>query len=90
MEKITQNSIKKALDILNLPVLISLKDLKIHYRNLAKLNHPDRQGEADKMSDINSAYEVLVTYMESYRFTFSKEEISKQFPQEDHARKFRF
>lgn len=90
MKNLNQKRIQKALEILNLPVFISLKELKSYYRNLAKQNHPDRRGEADKMSDINSAYEVLVTYMENYRFTFSKEEILKQFPQEDYATRFKF
>lgn len=90
MINLTQKDIKQALKTLNLPILISFKELKSHYRSLAKQNHPDKKGQTDKMSNINNAYKVLVTYMENYRFTFSKEEISKQFPQEDHAIRFKF
>lgn len=88
------NSAKKelenALKVLELPVLISLKELKSTYRNLAKLHHPDKTSQKIKMQKINEAYAFLKEYMESYKFTFSDEEVSKQFPQECHADKFRF
>jgi hypothetical protein len=42
------------------------------------------------MAHINEAYEILKTYMEEFKFTFSDEEIAKQFPQELHASRFRF
>ena len=44
----------------------------------------------DKMVEINRAYEILKEYIENYKFSFSEEEILKQFPQIHHADKFRF
>lgn len=82
--------IENARNLLDVPVFISLKELKNHYRRLAKANHPDKNGNIDKMNKINQAYEVLKKYMENYRFTFSQEEILKQFPQEEHALRFKF
>ncbi len=87
---IGHEDIKMALKTLKLSVFISLRELKNHYFYLAKANHPDKNGNIDKMIEINEAYEILKTYMENYRFTFSDEEILKQLPQEEHARKFRF
>jgi DnaJ-class molecular chaperone len=83
--------IQHALKVLNLPAFVSFKEIKQRYRNLSKKFHPDLQNEEKhKMQEINEAYFVLKSYIEDYRFTFSKEEILKQFPQEQHASKFKF
>lgn len=84
------NEIKNALDTLGLPVLISLKDIKERYYTLSKEKHPDLGGEEELFQKIVESYKVLKDYVENYRFTFSDEEILKQFPSENHARKFRF
>ena len=34
------------------------------------------------MQEINWAYKTLIEYMQNYKFTFSEEEISKQYPEE--------
>lgn len=85
-----QEKLLEALAVLDLPVLISLKELRSRYRSLAKKHHPDRCGEAETMQKINEAYRFVQTYMETYKFTFSEEEVSKQFPEESHATRFRF
>ena len=83
--------IQDALKVLNLPAFVSFKEIKQRYRALSKKFHPDLQSEDDlKMQEINKAYSILKSYIEDYRFTFSKEEILKQFPQEQHASKFKF
>ncbi len=82
--------IRDSLDILNLPVLVSLKDIKARYRLLSKKFHPDISKEDEKMTQINRAYKVLKNYAENYKFSFSKEEIMKQHPEKRHADKFRF
>ncbi len=89
-KNINYQKINNALKTLNLSVFISLKELRSHYFYLAKANHPDKNGNITKMSEINEAYEILKTYMENYRFTFSEDEILKQLPQEEHARRFGF
>jgi DnaJ-class molecular chaperone len=80
---------ENALNLLELPKLISVADIKKQYRFLAKKYHPDRDGDAVKMEQINSAYQLLMKYIEEFRYTFSQEEISKQFPGVDHAKRFR-
>jgi len=79
-----------ALEILEFPVLSTKEELKAKYHFLAKSVHPDCGGDEKKMAQINEAYEILKTYMEEFKFTFSDEEIAKQFPQELHASRFRF
>lgn len=81
--------IEKALNILSLPKLISRDDIKIQYRFLAKKNHPDKGGDAEKMEQLNSAYKLLMTYIDEFRYTFDEEEISKQFPGADYVQRFK-
>jgi DnaJ-class molecular chaperone len=84
------SEIKVALEVLNLPPLVSLNEIKTRYRILSKKHHPDINEENSKMREINEAYELLKAYANNFRFTFSEEEIQKQFPESNHARKFRF
>ncbi len=84
-----EEEIENALNILELPKLISVADVKKQYRFLAKKYHPDQGGDEERMEQINRAYQLLMKYIEEFRYTFSKEEISKQFPGVDHAQRFR-
>jgi len=82
--------VKEALDTLGLPPLITKKDIKNQYRYLAKIHHPDQGGDAKKMEEISRAYSVLMHYVEQFRYAFDDEEISRQFPGADHAKRFKF
>ncbi len=82
--------IHHALEVLGLPTHVSMRDITQRYRYLASRKHPDAGGENGEMAEINEAYELLKRYVENYRFSFSEEEIAKQFPQETHAKRFRF
>lgn len=84
-----QEEIEKALELLNLPKLISKVDIKKQYHFLAKKNHPDSGGDAQKMEQLNHAYALLMKYIEEFRYTFDEEEVSKQFPGADHAQRFK-
>ena len=81
--------IEQALEILSLPKMISREDIKKQYRYLAKKNHPDKGGDAEKMEQLNYAYRLLMKYIEEFRYTFDEEEISKQFPGADYAQRFK-
>lgn len=87
---IIYDRLQDALKVLELPVLISLKEVRSRYRVLAKKYHPDRCNDKEAMQKINEAYKLIITYMETYKFTFSEEEVAKQFPEENHATRFRF
>ena len=82
--------IHDALEVLGLPLLSSAEDLKKCYRQLVQKCHHDIVDHDGKMQAINHAYGVLKSYMECYKFSFSEEEILKQFPEEEHAKRFKF
>ena len=81
--------ISKALDILELPKLITKADVKKQYRFLSKKYHPDQGGDAMKQEQLNTAYKLLMKYIEEFRYTFDEHEVSKQFPGAKHAEQFR-
>lgn len=49
----------KAFKTLGLQEGVSTKEIKLSYRRLAMLHHPDRGGDAEKLQAINEAMEVL-------------------------------
>jgi len=67
--------------------LSSLKDINKNYKRLAKIIHKENLGE-ERMKELNKAYEILKKYVENYKFTFSDEEIQRQYP-EEFIKKFR-
>ena len=83
------NAIENALNVLELPKLITKEDIRRQYRVLAKKYHPDTGGDTEKMEQINNAYKLLMKYIEEFRYTFDEDEINRQFPGADHARRFR-
>jgi len=83
------DEIEKALEVLVLPKLISRTEIKTQYRFLAKKNHPDADGSAEKMEQLNHAYALLMQYIDEFRYTFDEEEISKQFPGADYVQRFK-
>ena len=85
-----EEDLKKALEILSLPRFVSLKEIKIRYRQKSKEFHPDLNEDSSKMIELNEAYDFLKTYIENFRFTFEEDEVLKQFPEKNHARKFEF
>lgn len=70
--------IEEALEVLSLPNFISKEDIKKQYHFLAKKYHPDVGGKEEKMEKINSSYKILIEYIETFRYSFDKEEIKKQ------------
>jgi len=69
------DEIKRALDILELPNLITKVDLKKQYRLVSKKNHPDLGGDEEKQEQINRAYGILMKYIEEFRYTFDEKEV---------------
>jgi len=85
----SSEEIEKALETLALPRLISRTEIKKQYHFLAKKNHPDTGGSTERMEALNYAYKLLTTYIDEFRYSFDDEEISKQFPGADYAKRFR-
>ncbi|WP_331775686.1 J domain-containing protein [Sulfurospirillum sp. 1612] len=90
IETKTFELIQDALDVMDLPPFIDMGELKTRYKELARINHPDAGGDEEKMIQINQAYNILKEYMENFKFSFTQEEINKQFPQEQYASQFKF
>jgi DnaJ-class molecular chaperone len=84
-----KDELQKALEFLSLPTLVTKKDVQKQYRFLAKKFHPDVGGSAETMEQLNRAYELLMKYIEEFRYTFDDEEISKQFPGVDYVNRFK-
>ncbi|MBD3788793.1 MAG: DnaJ domain-containing protein [Campylobacterales bacterium] len=81
--------IERALEILGLPKLVTKDDIKQQYRFIAKKNHPDIGGNPQKMEEINHAYQLLMKYIEEFRYTFDENEINRQYPGAQHAQRFK-
>jgi hypothetical protein len=60
----------------------TIAHIKRRHRELSKKYHPDLQGEAHQMQSLNNAAAFLMTYLQSYRFSFSEEEFYRQNPDE--------
>ena len=84
-----QEEIEHALEVLDLPKMVTKADIKRQYRHIAKQHHPDIGGDPRKMEEINHAYKLLMKYIEEFRYTFDENEVSKQFPGAHHAEQFK-
>ncbi|KIM05369.1 MAG: heat-shock protein [Sulfurovum sp. AS07-7] len=84
-----EEEIHKALEVLNLPPLITKADIKRQYHHEAKKHHPDIGGDALKMEEISRAYKLLMSYIDNFRYTFNHEEINRVFPELGHNDKFK-
>jgi hypothetical protein len=60
----------------------TMAQVKRRQRELSRKFHPDLQGDAHHMQALNSAASVLMSYLQSYRFSFSEEEFYRQNPDE--------
>ena len=84
-----ETAIHGALDILDLPTLVTKADIKKRYRQLARSHHPDfHPKERGEMERINEVYALLMEYIDTFRYTFDSDEITKQYPGAEHAKKF--
>lgn len=72
---------EKAVDMFGILTRISKKDLKKKYLKLSKKFHPDMpEGSDEKFIELKKNYEMLSAYMDSYYYSFDKEEFRNQFP----------
>jgi len=66
--------------------LSTIKDIEKNYKKLAKKFHSDIGGDEEEMKKINKAYKILKDYINNFKFTFSEDEIKKQYPKEFHKK----
>lgn len=76
--------LRAALEVFDFDERISLDQVKERYREMVRLYHPDRGGDADpeKIRQVNAAYRVLRAYCRDYSFNCSREEFLEQYPEE--------
>lgn len=57
-----EESIQQSLTIMQLDALVSTAELKVQYRRLAQLHHPDKGGDGEKFKTICQAFHQLKQY----------------------------
>lgn len=84
--------IDQARRLLGLGELASIAEIKTAYRHMCKQWHPDALKDgatgSRKIKDINAAYRLLLDYCETYRFSFSPEEVESFDPERWWYRRF--
>ena len=81
MHQVSLDEFNKAVESLELLSLTSQEHVRKKYLNLSRKYHPDMEGgSTEKFQEISEAYEILVSYMENFRFVFSEEEFKQQNP----------
>ena len=72
---------EKALMTLGVVAKTDKKTLRAIYLSLCKEFHPDATtGDVVKFQEINDAYQLVLEYIENYRFDFDEAEFNKQNP----------
>ncbi|MDD5614439.1 MAG: DnaJ domain-containing protein [Candidatus Omnitrophica bacterium] len=76
--------LEKARKILKLNKEVTLDEVKSAFRKLAKDSHPDvaegvnREQAIERFREISWAYEIIVSYISGYKFSFSKDDFSRR------------
>jgi len=78
----TLERIHRARTVLELPEHATLREIKNSHKRLLKKWHPDRCRKSleechEKTAEINESYEVILSFIEQYKFSFSEEEVRK-------------
>ena len=84
----TYEEITEARKTLNLPEQASMEEIKSSYRRLLTKWHPDTCSEnkeicSEMTRKIVNSYRTLLAYCSQYKYSFSKEEVSKYLSAEE-------
>ena len=81
MHQVSLNEFQDAVESLELLSLTTKEDVRKKYLKLSRQYHPDMEGgSTEKFQEIRQAYEILVEYMDNFRFVFDEEEFKQQNP----------
>ncbi len=81
-------TLQEAREILELGLRATRREIKAAYRRAARRWHPDRApagGEAEyraRMQQVNAAHQILVQFIDSYRYSL----VETEAPEEDYQR----
>jgi len=78
---INYEEFEKAVDFFELIGIESKSDIKKKYLKLSKKYHPDTEdGSDEKFQELNKAYRILTTYIDNFKFRFTRDEFKNQNP----------
>jgi len=80
--------IEGARKVLGLGVDATGPEIRKAYRELAKKYHPDNEGNVGKFRELVKAYKVISDYVRDYRYSFSFDEVIRQYPQQMWTRSY--
>ena len=80
-------AITQARKLLELPEQATMAEIKTSYRRLMHRWHPDRCGDDPKCLEmakrVIEAYKLLIDYCRRYKYSFTEEEVHRQFADEE-------
>ena len=81
MHQVSLSEFQNAVESLELLSLTSREHVRKKYLKLSRQYHPDMEGgSTEKFQELQKAYEILMEYMDNFRFVFSDEEFKQQNP----------
>jgi len=81
MHQVSLQEFEDAVESLELLSLTTKEHVRKKYLKLSRKYHPDiKGGSTEKFQEIREAYEILLEYMDNFRFTFTPEEFKQQNP----------
>jgi len=81
VHQISLSEFQDAVNSLELLSLTTQEQVRKKYLKLSRKYHPDMEGgSTEKFQEVCEAYEVLMEYMNNFRFVFSDEEFKQQNP----------
>jgi len=81
MHQVSLNEFQDAVESLELLSLTSREHVRKKYLKLSRLYHPDMEGgSTEKFQEVREAYEILIEYMDNFRFVFDENEFKQQNP----------
>lgn len=89
------NDIDEARKTLGLDETATLKDIKEAYRKLSMIYHPDKCNDVNKQKcedifkKINKANRIIMSYCNSYRYSFVEKEVKRATGEADEEEFFR-
>lgn len=81
MHQVSLSEFKDAVETLQLISLTSREQVRKKYLKLSRKYHPDmEEGSTEKFQELQKAYEILIEYMDNFRFVFDEDEFKRQNP----------
>jgi len=81
MHQVSLSEFQDAVESLELLSLTTKEHVRKKYLKLSRQYHPDMEGgSTEKFQEIRKAYEILLEYMDNFRFVFDEKEFKQQNP----------